>query len=168
MGKHQRRLHFFNHNNELTNRTDNSKTNEQLNQSTQILNSSFSNSTLGRPSVEAVDERKTRKTDWELHHGIYAARRIYSKRWSVTPTVNHRCMEVRSTTFVPRGFSAPPRHQSPAARDFGPSSPRARNLWNPGYRSVCSAAWTWHQRELDAAWAWLDPAFRTFCVTVGG
>ena len=28
---------------------------------------------------------------------------------------------------------APPRHQSPAARDFGPSSPRARNLWNPGF-----------------------------------
>ena len=28
--------------------------------------------------------------------------------------------------------------QSPAAREFGPSSPRARNLWNPGY-----AFWGW-------------------------
>ena len=48
-----------------------------------LMNSSFSNSTLDRPSVEAVDERKTRRIDWELHHGIYPARRIYSTRWNV-------------------------------------------------------------------------------------
>ena len=32
-----------------------------------------------------------------------------------------------------RGGAEARNHQSPAARDFGPSSPRARNLWNPGY-----------------------------------
>ena len=32
----------------------------------------------------------------------------------------------------------PPRPQPPAARDFGSRSPRARNLWNPGYgRAGC-------------------------------
>ena len=90
------------------------------------MNSSFSSSKFCRPSVEAVDERKTWRIDWELHHGIYPARRIYSKRWNVTPTVNHRCMEVRSTTFVPRGFSPrlrlapsppPPVNSAPALRE---------------------------------------------------
>ena len=125
---YQRRLHFFDHNNELmpsANVTSPKQMSSEI-RVHKLMNSSFSSSTFCRPSVEAVDERKTRRIDWELHHGIYPARRIYSKRWNVTPTVNHRCMEVRSTTFVPRGFSPrlrlapsppPPVNSAPALRE---------------------------------------------------